>query len=67
MPEALIRARTIYFSQIGFYALDVQEPLETRIQYTSTYFKCFTGELPDPAEIEQFNNEIRLKYGSQPA
>jgi len=67
MPEALIRARTIYFSQIGFYALDVQEPLETRIRYTATYFKCFTGQEPDPAEVEQFNNKMRLHYGSQSA
>ncbi len=65
MPDALIRARTIYFSQIGFYALDVQEPVETRIQYTATYFKCFTGQIPEPVDVEQFNNRIRMKYGNQ--
>ena len=65
MPEALIRARTIYFSQIGFYALDVQEPFETRIEYTATYFKCFTGQIADPVEVEQFNGRIRQKYGNR--
>ena len=65
MPEALIRARTIYFSQIGFYALDVQEPIATRIQYTATYFECFTGKLADPLEIEAFNQRIRLQFEDQ--
>jgi AcrR family transcriptional regulator len=65
MPEALIRARTIYFSQIGFYALEVQEPLEIRISYTEVYFECFTGQKPDPVEVESFNQHIRQKYGPE--
>ena len=40
MPEALIGARVIYYAQIGFYALDVTEPMETRLSYIGPYFLC---------------------------
>ncbi len=48
MPQAFIRARVIYFSQIGFYALDVKEPLSTRLSYTEAYFESFTGKHLEP-------------------
>ncbi len=63
--DALIRARVLYYAQIGFYALETSEPLETRLGYTETYFESFTGRKPDPAAAEQFLRHIRKTYGDQ--
>ena len=63
MPDALIRARVIYFAQIGFYALDVHEDLETRVGYSEAYYECFTGKVLDPVEAENFKQHTRATYG----
>lgn len=63
MPEAFIRARVLYFAQIGFYALEVHEPLETRISYTEAYYLSFTGKHLDPDEAEYFRQHIRNQFG----
>jgi AcrR family transcriptional regulator len=62
MPEALIRARVIYFAQIGFYALDVNESLSTRLGYTEAYYECFTGKKLGPALADSFRKRINDKY-----
>jgi len=63
MPEAFIRARVLYFAQIGFYALDVKEPLSTRIAYTEAYYQCFTGRTLQSEEADNFRGWIFDKYG----
>ena len=65
MPDALIRARVLYYSQIGFYALEFHEPLETRLDYTEAYFECFTGHKLDPDQAERFRRHIIDTYGRQ--
>lgn len=65
MPEALIRARVLYFSQIGFYALEVREALATRLSYTGAYFECFTGRQLNPSDAENFRNYILDTYGDK--
>jgi AcrR family transcriptional regulator len=65
MPHALIRARVLYFSQIGFYALEVQESLATRLSYTAAYFECFTGQQLSPLDAENFRNYILDTYGDK--
>jgi AcrR family transcriptional regulator len=62
MPEAFIRARVIYFAQIGFYALDVNESLSTRLGYTEAYYECFTGKKLGPALADSFRKRINDKY-----
>lgn len=52
--EAFIRARVLYFTQVGYYALDVKETLRQRRSYLAPYLKSFTGHDPRPAEIEAF-------------
>ena len=63
MPEALIRARVLYYSQIGFYALEIEEPLSTRLDYTEAYFECFTGRKLDPQQADEFRRHILDSYG----
>ena len=65
MPEALIRARVLYYSQIGFYALEVTEPLATRLSYTEAYFECFTGRQLSPIDVEYFRRHILETYGGE--
>ncbi len=65
MPLALVRARVLYYAQIGFYALEVQEPLSTRLEYTEAYYECFTGQRLRPTEAEQFRQYILETYGDQ--
>ena len=62
MPEAFIRARVIYFAQIGFYALDVRESLSTRLSYTEAYYECFTGKTLSPTLADSFRKRINDKY-----
>jgi len=65
MPEALIRARVLYFSQIGFYALEVTESLNTRLSYTEAYFECFTGRQLKAIDVEYFRQHILETYGDK--
>lgn len=65
MPDAFIRARVIYFAQIGFYALDVKEPLSTRVSYTEAYYESFTGKHLKPEEADTFRKWIAKKYADQ--
>jgi AcrR family transcriptional regulator len=65
MPQALIRARVLYFSQIGFYALGTSESLNTRLDYTEAYYEAFTGRKLSPQDAEKFRHQILEKYGDQ--
>lgn len=42
--QALIRARNFYYTQMGYYALNIHEPLSARLSYLSTYFETYTDE-----------------------
>jgi len=64
MPQALIRARVLYYSQIGFDALGVRESLETRLSYTEAYFEAFTGQQLSTQENADFHRHILDNYGS---
>lgn len=41
--EALVRARTIYYHQVGYYALKVEQTIEARRRLFPTYFRVLTG------------------------
>lgn len=60
--EAFIRARIVYFSQIGFYALDIQDPLATRISYIPEYYKGYTGQELSAEQISEFESRLKAKY-----
>jgi AcrR family transcriptional regulator len=47
-PMAFIRARVIYFGQVGYYALGIDEPMAERLGYLESYYRAFTGESLDP-------------------
>ena len=57
--DAFIRARVLYFMQIGYYALDLNEPREQRLRYTAEYLRSFTGQEPAAGEVERFQRMVR--------
>lgn len=59
--EAFIRARVLYFMQIGYYALELEETLEQRLRHTTEYIYSFTGVQPDTADIERFRTFARTQ------
>jgi AcrR family transcriptional regulator len=59
--EAFVRARVLYFMQIGYYSLRLAEPLATRLSYTFDYVAAFTGREPDPAAIDAFVAAVRSR------
>jgi AcrR family transcriptional regulator len=50
--DAGVRARVVYMMQIGYYALDVDEPLEARLANVPFYLETFTGRTPRAGEVE---------------
>ena len=49
--ESAVRARIVYFTQIGYYALDIRETLAERITQGRNYLFCMTGQTPTDDEI----------------
>ena len=52
--DALVRARVLYYLQIGYYALDIREPIEARLALTPLYLKAITGVAPEEREMAPF-------------
>ncbi|MEZ5912331.1 MAG: TetR/AcrR family transcriptional regulator [Paracoccaceae bacterium] len=52
--EAEIRARVLYYMQIGYYALDLAETQEERLANLGGYLFAFTGIQPRAAELAAF-------------
>lgn len=57
--DAFVRARILYAMQIGYWALDLHEPIETRLSLTPHYLKTFTGVDPSDAELSAFRAYAR--------
>lgn len=52
--SAEVRARTLYYMQIGYYALGIRESLTRRMALLRDYVVSFCGEEPDPADLVAF-------------
>lgn len=57
--EADIRARVLYYQQIGYYALELAETLEERLSRVEGYLYCFSGVHPSVEEVEAFKAYAR--------
>lgn len=57
--EAFVRARVLYFMQVGYYALGVSEPLDVRLSYTQDYIRSFTGKDATLKELNRFRRLAR--------
>ena len=48
--EATVRARILYFAQVGYFAMNPEEVMEERMSMIDDYFFAFTGKVLD-AEV----------------
>ncbi|MDI5933398.1 TetR/AcrR family transcriptional regulator [Halomonas kalidii] len=52
---ANVRGRTIYLTQIGYISMKTQEALEVRMRRIPAYVEIFTGQTPQPRELQRFH------------
>ncbi len=52
--DALVRARLLYHSQVGYFAVDTQEPMQVRLGYLPYYLEAMTGTAPTAMELKAF-------------
>jgi len=64
--QAEIKARILYYMQIGYYALELEEPTEARLSNVAAYTQGFTGETPREAELAAFKAYARSATGDTP-
>jgi AcrR family transcriptional regulator len=56
--NAFIRARVLYFMQIGHYTLDLDEALDIRVSHVPAYLLAFSGQEPGLEDIAAFDEFI---------
>lgn len=61
--DAFVRARVLYFMQIGYYSLEIDEPISNRTSLVPAYLRSFTGREPLPSEIEAFERYVQATIG----
>ncbi len=61
--EAEVRAFTVYYTQIGYIAMMVKEPLDLRIRRMPAYVLTFSGRPAGPTDIARF----AARHGIEPA
>ncbi|MDP5349144.1 MAG: TetR/AcrR family transcriptional regulator, partial [Paracoccaceae bacterium] len=49
--DARIRAYTIYYTQVGYVSMMVQEETRVRVDRMPNYIVVFTGHSPTPSEV----------------
>jgi AcrR family transcriptional regulator len=57
--EGDVRARIIYFTQIGYDALDQRETWEDRMGRSNSYLFCMTGQVPTEQEVNSLAEQVR--------
>lgn len=65
--EADVRARIVYFTQIGYATLDQQESWETRLSRSRDYLYCMTGQRPSEAEAQSLIGRTLDMVAKRPA
>lgn len=64
--EAEIRARILYFMQIGYHALELAESLEERLARIEGYLLGFTGKKANPGELDAILESMARLGRSEP-
>lgn len=52
--SADVRARTIYLVQIGYISMQSREDVSLRMKRIPKYVEIYTGETPEPRELDRF-------------
>ena len=64
--ESLIRSRVLYYMQIGYYMLDIDESWEERLSHSAEYVQAFSGVLPSAPELQAFEAFVRTEQRRRP-
>lgn len=56
--DAFVRARVLYFMQIGYYSLELNEPMSSRLPHLAAYLRSFTGREPSAEDVEDFSRYV---------
>lgn len=56
--DAFVRARVLYFMQIGYYSLELNEPMSSRLPRLAAYLRSFTGREPSAEDVEDFSRYV---------
>lgn len=59
--DAFVRARVLYFTQTGYYALNIEESMTARLELLETYYRTFTGTDIDAGEAAAFKTRINRR------
>jgi hypothetical protein len=51
-----VRAHTVYFTQVGYISMMVEETIQTRIERVPAYVESFSGQAPSQSELARFNS-----------
>ena len=65
--DAFIRARVLYCTQIGYYVIEVDEPIETRMGYLAAYLRNFSALEPTYADVAHFAEFLARSQARQSA
>ncbi len=57
--QSEVRARTVYYTQIGYISMMVEEPMQERFKHMPAYVETFAGQYPTDAEIARFMSRHR--------
>jgi AcrR family transcriptional regulator len=52
--DSVVRARVLYYTQVGYYALGIDEPNSVRLGYTPAYLRALTGCDASATELADF-------------
>jgi AcrR family transcriptional regulator len=56
--DAFVRARVLYFMQIGYYSLELNEPMSRRLSYLAGYLRSHTGQEPSAEDVRDFSRYV---------
>ena len=59
--DAFVRARVLYFVQIGYYSLEIDEPMSNRLALVPAYLVTHTGKMPLDGEVEAFAASVERR------
>jgi AcrR family transcriptional regulator len=62
--DAFIRARILYYMQIGYYYLELQEAMEERLSHLAAYLRSATGQEPTDQDIADFRKFVEQRKAS---
>lgn len=52
--DSIVRARMLYHSQVGYYAVETHEPTEVRLHYLPYYLRAMTGIDPTSRQLTRY-------------